>query len=165
MQINIPQTTSVIPNESAKLTSKRHIKSLRHDLKLSRLSGQKSLAEQTKSQRLAFANYIGYLSRLSKGADSSQIHNIETLKASNLLSTIRQLMPDRCSKSYQLRELYDLLILLNDSTSFGKWNLCSNKNEVTLYTRYELIFPAIRFVISGEDYNFCGFHYNVKISI
>lgn len=96
------------------------------------------------------------LKAFSRGKSAQQIRDVETLKQSTFVDSLKSLMHQNVLRCYQMQNIYDLLIVLEGQAELSTWFVRKFTNEVIVYSRYNSIFPGIRFVYECDRYRCKG---------
>ncbi|MEZ8345330.1 hypothetical protein AB4456_16780 [Vibrio splendidus] len=107
---------------------------------------------------------MGFQNPAFKNVQSSpeQQADIAALKDQGFVEAIKQQFPLLGSRRFAFHEIRDFFIELNGA-GFGEWFLHERVDHIILYTTYGSVFPALRFVTTGEGTFKCsGFCFDVR---
>ncbi|CAK2888645.1 hypothetical protein VCRA2133E348_340004 [Vibrio crassostreae] len=105
---------------------------------------------------------IHCLKLFSRRQSPEQQADINALKEQGLVDDIKQKFPQLVFRRFALHEVRNLFVELNRA-DFGEWFLHERLDHIILYTTYGSVFPALRFVKTGEGTFKCsGFCFDIR---
>ena len=109
-----------------------------------------------------FVAKIQRLKMFSRRQSTEQQADIAALKDQGFVDAIKQQFPQLVSRRFAFHEIRDFFIELNGA-GFGEWFLHERVDHIIMYTTYGSVFPALRFVTTGEGTFKCsGFCFDVR---
>ncbi|WP_253815840.1 hypothetical protein [Vibrio crassostreae] len=105
---------------------------------------------------------IQRLKMFSRRQSPEQQADIAALKDQGFVDAIKQQFPQLVSRRFALHDVRDFFVELNGA-DLGEWFFHERADHIILYTTYGSVFPALRFVTTGEGTFKCsGFCFDVR---
>ncbi|MGF1841478.1 hypothetical protein [Vibrio atlanticus] len=105
---------------------------------------------------------IHRLKMFSRRQSPEQQADINAIKEQGLVDDIKQKFPQLVFRRFALHEVRNFFVELNRA-DFGEWFLHERVDHIILYTTYGSVFPALRFVKTGEGTFKCsGFCFDIR---
>lgn len=169
-QRNSTQTCSNL-NQTTCVSPQGHESSPKNDISLFRskfIAGRKTSREaqqreEVVNQRLVLKNRLDALRCFTRKKSAKQLRDVESLKTSNLFELVKSAFTLESGSGYELHELYQLIIKLNDNTWLDKWFIRFGNEEVIVFAQFGDVYPGIRFSKRGDLYIRQGFNFDIRL--
>lgn len=127
-----------------------------------RIQKDKQYRVNNKSKVFSFSDRLNYLKLLSRGISETQNNDIVKLKNTSLYQDVKTIFSCCDCCHFDLAALYNMISVLNNSTSMRSLNICINPDKVIIHCRFNSVFPGIRFIKMNGHYYLKSFNYNMS---
>ncbi|MFS1431745.1 hypothetical protein BCT99_015230 [Vibrio lentus] len=153
-------------NSSTSVSPLGHESSPKNDisspLAVLKLRSQVKKCRNEAKRKSDWVSKIQRLKMFSRRQSPEQQADIAALKDQGFVEAIKQRFPLLGSRRFAFHEIRDFFIELNGA-GFGEWFLHERVDHIIMYTTYGSVFPALRFVTTGEGTLKCsGFCFDVR---
>jgi hypothetical protein len=167
--VNPTTSVSALDLESSPKNDSSMARAMCHQAKAMRgslnegLGGNKDTVSRAE-RRSAMFERLQYLKMFSRGLTPEQQKDAKALKDKKVHERIKAQCPDVGHRVLGRRELYELLMALDNSIELGGWSLCENAKEAVVYVRFGSVVPGLRFEKREDGYHCKGFNFNIRVA-